>query len=188
MGGRADILVSEIVSSNLLGEKVLAAHERAVRDLRKPGAHIIPARGTVRVALAYDRDETGSLTNIEGFDLSAFNALARPVRLIRAGNERLTLRSDPADLFVFDFASARYCAPSQTSVTCRSTGGEVNGIAQWIALRLDEVTHYENRPGVTVKSAWYTLFHTFTQSVPTVPGQELRICGAHDREQLTIWT
>lgn len=42
MGGRADILVSEIVSSNLLGEKILAAHERAVRDLLKPGAQHQP--------------------------------------------------------------------------------------------------------------------------------------------------
>jgi hypothetical protein len=188
MGGRADILVSEIVANNFLAEGVLPAHERAVRDLLKPGGCVIPARGKVRVALAHNSDETWSLTQVAGFDLSAFNALARPIRRIIIGDGRLTLRSDPADLFVFDLASARYCAPSQGSVACRSVGGEVNGVVQWIALELDEATHYENRPGVAMKSAWAAVFHAFQHSIQTVPGQELRIYGAHDRNNLTIWT
>jgi type II protein arginine methyltransferase len=152
VGGRADILVSEIISNNFLSEGVLPAHERAVRDLLKPGGRVIPARGKVRVALAHYSGETRSLTQIAGFDLSAFSALARPIRRILVGDGQLTLRSDPADLFVFDLASGRYCAPAQASFSCRSAGGEVNGIVQWIALELDEVTHYENRPGVAVKS------------------------------------
>jgi predicted nicotinamide N-methyase len=188
MGGRADILVSEIISNNFLSEGVLSAHERAVRDLLKPGGRVIPAGGKVRVALAYDSGEPRSLTQIAGFDLSAFNALARPIRRIIIGDGRLTLRGDPADLFVFDLTSPRYCAPAQASVVCRSAGGEVNGIARWIALELDEATHYENRPGVAVKSAWAAVFHAFQHSIQTVPGQELRIYGAHDRNNLTIWT
>jgi len=188
MGGRADILVSEIFSNNLLSEAVLPAHERAVRDLLKPGGRVIPARGKVRVALAHYRSERRSLTQIAGFDLSAFNALVQPTRRILVGEEKLALRGDPGDLFVFDLASSRYCAPAEASVACRSAGGEVNGIVQWIALELDEVTHYENRPGVAVKSAWAAVFHAFQHSIQTAPGQELRICGAHDRNNLTIWT
>jgi hypothetical protein len=51
LGGPADILVSKIVSNDLLGEP---AHERAVRNLLKPGGRVIPARGRIRVALAED--------------------------------------------------------------------------------------------------------------------------------------
>jgi SAM-dependent methyltransferase len=187
MGGRADLLVSEIVSNNLLSEHVLAAHERAVRDLLKPEARAIPARGTVRVALAHDSRETTGLGNVAGFDLSAFNTLAQPVRQIRVGHERLSLRSEPADLFVFDFASAHYCAPAQASVVCRSAGGDVNGIAQWIALELDDVTRYENRPAPGATSCWAVLFYPFSEAVQTEPGQDIRIFGAHNRETLTIW-
>ncbi|HEY1796180.1 MAG TPA: 50S ribosomal protein L11 methyltransferase [Stellaceae bacterium] len=187
MGGRADILVSEIVSNNLLGERVLPAHERAVRDLLKPGARVIPSCGTVRVALAHDSHTGPDLTNVAGFDLSPFNALARPVRQIGVGHERLSLRSEPADLFVFDLAGAQFCAPSQTLVVCRSTGGRVNGIAQWIALELDAVTHYENRPALGATSCWAALFYPFAQAWDTVPGEEFRVCGAHDRESLMIW-
>jgi len=188
MGGRADILVSEIVSNNLLGQHVLATHERAVRDLLKPGARVIPSRGVVRAALAHDaRADLVRLTKVAGFDLSAFNTLARPVRDFPVGHERLSLRSEPADLLAFDFASARYCAPGQAAQVCRSTGGEVNGIAQWIALELDDVTRYENRPGPGATSCWGVLFYPFAQPLQTVPGQDIRVCASHDRESLTIW-
>jgi hypothetical protein len=188
MGGRADILVSEIVSNNLLDQHVLPAHERAVRDLLKPGAQVIPARGTVRVALAHETGEKNDLTDISGFDLSAFNTLAQPVRKFSVGHKQLSLRSDAAALFVFDFASARYCAPAKVSLVRRSAGGEVNGIAQWIALELDDVTHYENCPAPGAGfSCWAVLFYPFAQAVHTVPGQEFRIFGTHDRRSLTVW-
>jgi type II protein arginine methyltransferase len=188
MGGRADILVSEIVSNNLLGEFVLAAHERAFRDLLKPVAHAIPARGAVRVALAHDRREDQiDLANVSGFDLSSFKTLAQPTRQIRVGHERLSLRSEAADLFVFDFESAQYCVPAQSSRLCRSAGGPVNGIAQWIALQLDDVTRYENRPAPGANSCWAALFYPFPATVDTVAGQQIRIFGSHDRQSLTIW-
>jgi protein-L-isoaspartate O-methyltransferase len=188
MGGRADILVSEIVSADLLGQHVLSAHERAIRDLLKPGALVIPARGAVRVALAHDdRENQSGLTSIEGFDLAAFNELAQPVRWIRVGHEQLSLRSEATNLFVFDFASTQ-CAPSQTSLVCRSTGGHVNGIAQWISLEFDNITRYENCPAPGATSCWDVRFYRFSQGVDTVAGQEVRIFGSHDRQSLTIWT
>jgi SAM-dependent methyltransferase len=187
LGGRADILVSEIVDNALLGEAVLPAHERAVRDLLKPGARVIPARGTIRVALACDGRKTPDLTNIAGFDLSAFQPLAPALQTYPVSDERLTLRSDAGDLFSFDFASARYCPPAEASLDCVSTSGTVNGITQWIALTLDEVTHYENRPKHGAYSAWGIMFHAVAQPIETIPGQTLKVCGAHDREQLTIW-
>jgi predicted nicotinamide N-methyase len=188
LGGRADILVSEILGSNLLGEFVLAAHEHAVRHLLEPQAQVIPARGAVRVALAHHAHEAPNLSNIAGFDLSAFAALARPVRRLFLGDPRLTLRSEAADLFVFDFASARYCLPAEVSLELVSAGGEVNGVVQWIALTLDEATHFENRPGPGKKSAWFAPFHSFARGVQTIPGEKIRVFGAHDRKRLTIWT
>ena len=188
MGGRADILVSEIVSNNLLGEDVLPAHEHAMRHLMKPGARVIPARCRLRVSLAYDgRVEERGLATVAGFDLSPFNALAQPVREIRVGVEKLSLMSEPADLFVFDFASSDYCAPSQSSVTLASSGGCVNGIAQWIALDMDEVTGYENRPRPGAKSCWAALFYPFQKPIDTEPGETIRICGSHDRHRVSIW-
>ena len=188
MGGRADILVSEIVSNNLLGESVLPAHERAVRDLLKPGAKVIPARGAVRVALAYDaRVGDRVLGTIDGFDLSPFNALAPSQRGIDIGDDRLELRGGAADLFSFDFGSADYAAPSRGELICRSKGGIVNGVAQWIMLEMDEVTRYENHPGPGAKSCWRVMFHPLAKPIETSLGQAIRIVGSHDRKMLMIW-
>lgn len=188
MAGRADVLVSEIVSNDILGQDVLAAHERAVRDLLKPGARVIPARAAARVALAHDgRDGPCSLTNVRGFDLSAFAALAQPARQMRVGQEWLSLRSEAADLFVFELGAGQFCPPSRASLKVRSLGGPVNGIAQWIALEMDEVVRYENCPAPGAASCWAMLFHPFTRTVETVAGQELCIAGAHDRHSLMMW-
>jgi SAM-dependent methyltransferase len=188
MGGRADVLVSEIVSNSLLGEDVLSAHERAVRDLLKPGAKVIPAGGCIRVALAEDaRDGSHRLGEIAGFDLSSFNELSEPVRQIRPSHERLALRSEPADLFTFDFASPNYCAPSATNIDLCSKGGRVDGVAQWISLKLDEGTIYENRPAAGAQSCWAVLFYPLEKSIQTMPGEIVRVFSAHDRHNLTIW-
>lgn len=44
LGGPADILVSEVVSNDLLSEGAVPVVEHAVRHLLKPGAKVIPAR------------------------------------------------------------------------------------------------------------------------------------------------
>jgi hypothetical protein len=31
------------------------------------------------------------------------------------------------------------------------------------------------------------LFYPFAQTLPTLAGQPVRVCGSHDRESLTIW-
>ena len=187
--GPVDILVSEIVSNNLLGQDVLAVHERAVRDLLKPGGHVIPARGAIRVALAEDlRDDRERLGEINGFDLSSFNALMPPARKIRVDHERLKLRGEAADLFVFDFGVGQFCAPARACAACVATGGRVNGIAQWIALDMDGHTRYENRPAPDATlSCWAVLFHPLPHTIDTSPKQEIRVFGSHDRHQVSIW-
>ena len=186
--GRADLLVSEIVSNNLLGEGVLPAHEKAIRDLMKPGAQVIPARGRVRVALAEDlRGETGRMRMVDGFDLSLFNDLRAPARSHPVGSERIELRSEPGDLFDFDLGSERVCMPAKARTSVRAAGGRVNGIAQWIALDMDEDTHYENRPMPGATSCWAMMFHALPTPIETAPGQAITIAGSHARCSLTVW-
>ena len=188
LDGRADILVSEIIGNSLINESVLPAHEHAVRHLLKPQGRVIPARGAVRVALAHYALDVQDLRNVAGFNLSAFRSLARPVRRVSVGDRGLTLRGDPADLFEFDFASAQYCSPAQTSLELVSTGDEVNAVVQWIAFTLDEATHYENCPASRRTSAWAAMLYPLAAAVHTVPGEKICIFGAHDRQRLTIWT
>jgi type II protein arginine methyltransferase len=186
MGGRrADLLVSEIISNNMVDQGVMPAHARAARDLLVPGAPVIPARGRVRVALVEDvRPGTQPLGVIDGFDLSPFNRLAPSVRLTRDGRG-LELRSEAADLFDFDFSGVPL-ESVRSSVACVSAGGPVNGVVQWIQLDMDgDGSMYENEPGKSA-SCWSPLVYPFDRTVETRAGDVLTVHGAHDGRALSI--
>jgi type II protein arginine methyltransferase len=184
----ADILVSELVTNNLIGDGALPAIEQAVRRLVRPGAKIIPARGVIRVALAEDREahweEVGT---IEGFDLSPLNELAAPCYRIAVGDERIALRSSPADLFCFDFQSGGPFPEGRAAVSLVVSTGRVNGIAQWFRLEMDEEGSYEDFPAVGNTSHWAVLFYPLRRVIEMASGTELTVCGAHDRLSLRLW-
>ena len=188
MGGLADVFVSEIVDNTMLGEDVLPVTEHAVKALLKPGAKIIPARGLVRVALAYDAEFFGArMGAISGFDLSPFNRLAPNSYTIRRGHGRLTLASTPVDLFKFDFQSGGPFPAATVSKPLISAGGEANGIAQWIALQMDEEGWYENNPSPGTSSAWAVIFWPFIAPRDCPAGTAIEVSGWHDRHRLRIW-
>jgi len=188
MGGPADILVSEIVSNDLLSEGVLAAHEDAVARLLAPDAVVIPARGTIRVALARDqRDRSPRMDVVSGFDLSAFNRLASPNEMIRVGMDQVALCSEPVDLFDFDFATSTPRKPERRKLEIASRGGRVDGIVQWIALEMDAAGRYENRPQPGTASCWGALLWRFPQPQETRAGERVSVGGAHERDRVRLW-
>ncbi|MBS0471090.1 MAG: class I SAM-dependent methyltransferase [Proteobacteria bacterium] len=188
LGGRMDLLVSEIVSNDLLAEDVLPAHERAVRDLLKPGAPVIPASGRIRVALAdCSDDKFAPIGEVSGFDLSDMMEWRAPSLLVKSGSNTVALRSTPADLFDFDFASVAHTVGEARHVTCCASGGTANGILQWIDLTLDAATSYENAPGSPHYSCWAMRFWPFVQPLETREGDAVTIHGAHDRHHVRVW-
>ena len=188
LGGPVDILVSEIISDDLISEGTLPVIEHAARHLVKPGAKIIPARGRVRVALADDDEwERSRMTQVAGFDLAPFNKLARPHREMDIGAGRLTLRSEPADLFTFDFTSGGPFPEAAGEVMLTAQSRRINGVVQWIALDMDDASVYENRPEPGTNSSWYSVFHPFERPLDATPGQRVRVRARHDRSGLRVW-
>lgn len=188
LGGPADILVSEIISDDLLSEGTLPACEHAIRHLIKPGAQVIPVRGFVRVALADDDDwERSRMDHVVGFDLGVFNRLAAPQRQFDIGTGRFTLRSEPANLFTFDFASGGPFSKGSAAVTLTAQSRRINGIAQWIALDMDGEGRYENRPEPGANSSWSALFYPFERPLDVKPGDAVAVHGRHNRSALRIW-
>lgn len=189
LGGPADVLVSEIVSNDLLSEGALPVMEH-VREggLLKPDGRMVPMRGRVRIALASDDDwQAERMSEAAGFDLTPFNRLAAPQRAIYVGDSRLTLRSEPADLFTFDFASGGPFPEQRATVALAAQGGRVNGVAQWIALDLDGEGAYENYPQPGAISSWMTNFHPFERELRMEAGERLAVHGRHDRKSLRLW-
>ena len=187
LGGAVDVLVSEIVSNNMVGQGCLAVMEDSARWL-KPGGRMIPAAGTIRVALGWsDVLEKRRMGVVDGFDLSAFNLLERPVREHVAGDPGIDIRSSAADLMHFDFNSGGPFRPEEARTIVVADGRPANGVLQWIRLQMDDEIVYENRPAPGASSCWAILFYPFRETLDVAEGQAITVAGAHDRESLGIW-
>jgi type II protein arginine methyltransferase len=188
MGGLADVLVSEIISNDILGQSVLPVMEDAAARLLRPGGTMIPSSARVRVALAHwSLLEERLPGEAAGFDIRPFHRLDRVPRRLGRGDEHLTVLSDPADLFAFDFTSGGPFAPERATLSLRATGGPVNGVVQWIYLQLDDVTDYENEPAPGQSSCWACLFYPLMREFPAKPADTVIVRGAHNRRTLHIW-
>lgn len=188
MGGRADLLVSEIVSNDMLGQDVLAVMEDAAARLLEPGARMIPASGRVRAALAHwsALDERRP-SRAAGFDLEAFRRFEPVPHYLKAGDPGIRLCSEAVDLFDFDFESGGPFPAGRAAIEVEAAGGPANGILQWIHLSLDSQTEYENRPAPGASSCWACLFYPAHPSLDLSRGRRIRLCGAHDRRTLRVW-
>ncbi|WP_445151353.1 50S ribosomal protein L11 methyltransferase [Baekduia sp. Peel2402] len=185
---RADVLVSEIISNELIGEGVLQAHADAIQRLTKPTAQVIPARGHVKVALASDsRISRGRMDVVDGIDLTPFNLLAPRMYSVSSNDPDIELTSKSATLFTFDLTTCQAPASSENAITLDATGHGTNGIVQWIALDLDDDVRYENRPSPSSESSWEVLFHPLPPDLHVSSGDTVSVGGSHDGRSVYIW-
>jgi len=186
MGGRADLLVSETISNDVVAQGWLPVLEDAKARLLTPDARIIPARTIARVALGFDSHLSQErMGEVDGFNLSGFNALAPARYQIRAESDRLALRSAPADLFDFDFQNGNRFPEGKASAELVADGGGVNGIVQWVAIGLDQDRWYENAPGE--RSCWAPLFYPLGRVMRPAAGTRITVHGSHDRRRMIVW-
>jgi SAM-dependent methyltransferase len=187
LNGPADVLVWDNLANNLMGVGALGAIEDAMRRLVKPGGQVIPARCAIRAALAEDgKLDTRRLGRIDGFDLSPFNALARPVYTINTASPELAVRSAETTLFDFDFSGGGPFPAGRASSRVVGTGGPANGVVQWLEFGLDDNEVYRPGPGVEAR-AFGLEFHPLAEPFEAARGAGFTIRASHDRDRLRIW-
>lgn len=186
LGGGAEIVVSEIFSHTLLGEKVLPSLNHAQKALCVPGARFLPEQASIRIALADLHTPTAPITTVDGFDLSLFGRHISPTHRFNQGAPDLTLRSAPADLFQFDFARA---APQfeRANVSLVSAGGQVNAIVQWIRIDFLPGIAYENAPSPSGHSHWALVATPLRRPRETRVGERINIGGWRDDTTVLAW-
>jgi len=187
MPEQADILVSEIFSSELLGEYVLPSLEDAKRRLLRPQGKIIPAVGSIMIGL-FTGDGIRHNLIVEdsfGFNLQHFNTIVSNKRMIARNDLNIELLSDDIEAFNFDFEGEDYF-PSQ-SKTLRipvKTAGLCYGIVQWMRLDMNgnQKVMFENHPSQTSKvSNWQQCAYLFDKPINVLADQVVVINAAHDR-------
>lgn len=189
MGGAADLLVSEIVSNDVLGQDVLAVMTDAVdRGLLKPGGRMIPASATALVALAeWSKWDTMLLDTAAGFDVSRFNRLRKTPQQVASTDQALTLRSAPAALYDFDFTRGGDWPAAHAEVDVTATAGRANGVLLWMRLHLDAETVYEIKWGQAARESWTALFFPLAAPITCTAGDRMTIAGRRDDKNIVAW-
>ncbi len=186
---RANVLVSEILSSELLGEGVLSSIEDAKKRLLAPGSKIIPATGSVMFALFGGEDirKHARVDEVLGLDLRGFNAIAAPKRIIYRNDLDIEFLTAATEAFTFDFVKGDYFPAEKKTLRVPVTAaGLCYGVAQWIRLGMDGQGTFENHPAIkSPASGWQTCLYRFAEPVEIRAGQTARIRAAHNRTD--VW-
>lgn len=189
LDGPADILVSEILSSDLLTEKVLDTFEDAHRRLLAPDALVIPnAASAVGCLVASDTlADYAFVGEVSGFDLSAFAAFAPqrlPIHGTMTGWQRL---SDDIELVRLDLTQKKHDATLARLRIPVTASGRAIGIVQWMHIDLWEGVTFDNHPNGYADGGWLQVLHSFPEPIDVVAGEHLDIAVGHDRITLILW-
>ena len=190
---KADILVSEIFSSELLGEHVLPSLEDAKKRLLKPNGKVIPAAGSMMIAL-FTGDDIKRNLQVEdafGFNLQGFNKIVSNKRMIARNDLNIQLLSDGIPAFSFDFeGESTFPAQSKSLEITANKAGLCYGLVQWMLLDMNgnQKVLFENHPSQTSKvSNWQQCAYLFDAPITVKVGQIVTINAAHNRAVPWFW-
>jgi predicted nicotinamide N-methyase len=186
---RAEVLITETFSSNVIDEGILATMEHAHRHLLVPGATIIPAAASAIGFLVGGEALRQMLfvERIKGFDLASFNQFASPRLVVPLDGVPHDVLSDDVELLRFDLTNQNFPMGGRELSLVATRGGPCVGIAQWIQLDLDGQTHYRNRPIPGGHNThWPNIVYRFPKPLMLEPGDRVRIIARHDRAEIAL--
>lgn len=187
---RANVLITETFSSDLLSEGILASVEHAHRELLTEDAVVIPHRAAAFAYLAGGANIESLLFagNSHGFDLAPFNDFAPPVLPVNLDNVPHEMLSEDFELFSFNLRSGNFPVSERTIGVPVTRSGVASVLVQWIRLELDDAAHYENRPvpRLQAENHWTQILHRFPQPFHVEVGGTVRLAARHNRQQISV--
>jgi tetratricopeptide (TPR) repeat protein len=182
---KADILLHEVFSSELLGEHVLPAIEDAKARLLKPGGQVLPSAASIMIALVGGEALGKNLHVGEsfGFDLGEFNAIHPKKRPLYREDLEPELLSDAIAAFRFDFMRQSTFPAERKHIDIPVTAaGRCYGVIQWIRIELAAGIVFENHPSRRkAVSNWQHTIYGFDAPVQLQAGAVVRVRAWHDR-------
>mgnify|MGYP001627882785 CR=1 FL=1 len=184
----ADVVISEIVDTVLLGEGALATLTHAMSMLAKPGARAVPERGTLMAQPV----ESGNLMDLwrpqeaEGFDLCAFHRFASVAQITPNDLQACALRplGPAADLFQFDFTKPNI-NPARTTEDLACTGaGTIHAV--FVSFEMTLAPGIQVANGLASGGHWGRTAFLLDRPVSARPGDQLTITAQHDASHLSV--
>ena len=174
---RADLIISEVLSSEFVGEGVRTTILDANKRLLKKGGRMIPQSGKIRIALIDNSPEifnNTSVASVHGFDLSKFNSISQNKFNLKLRDKPLLL-SNPEDAFNLNLYHDSEVVGEEKIIKLRvNQNGLCVGLIQWIWIHLYKEIEYENKPGEN-DSHWSTPIYLFDEPVVAKIGDVLEI-------------
>jgi len=184
----AEVLISEILSSDLVGEEALLSIEDAKARLIAPNARIIPQRVAMMgmIVGGPELELQSHVGTVEGFDLRPFNRLAPPRLMGHFQHWRIDVLSDP--FVMLDFAGRDRLAGERHRLDVPITrAGRAVGVMQWLRLDLDEQTRFENHPlDANPASGWQNIVYCFAEPLALEANKKIGILVEHDRTKVVV--
>lgn len=184
----ADILVSEILSSDLLTENVLDTFEDAHARLLKDDAIVIP-RAASAVGCLVESDVLNDyvfVDRVSGFDLSSFGdfaAMKLPIHGTMTDWRRL---SADIELVRIDLTKKRHESDLQNLTIPVLEDGVATGIVQWMHIDLAEGIAFDNHPDGYSDGGWLQILHHFPKPIRVRAGEVVNLAVGHDRVTLIV--
>ncbi|WP_250890266.1 tetratricopeptide repeat protein [Sphingobium nicotianae] len=184
----ADILVSEILSSDLLTENVLETFEDAHARLLKPDAIVIPRAASAVGCLVESNvlNDYVYVDQVSGFDLSRFGAFAAQKLPIHGTMTDWRRLSSDVELLRIDLTAREH--PSGLSVVSVPVlaDGVATGVVQWMHVDLADGVTFDNHPDGYTDGGWLQILHNFPKPIQVRAGQTLDLAVGHDRITLIL--
>ena len=188
---RADVLVSELVGNEPLGERVLGVTKDALRRLLKPGARLVPSGiRLVGVPVTIPDRELAKLVftpralerweDWYDFDLRPLAEVVEPPLFRHFVNPYVARKwkalTRPVDLVDVDFRSWREPRIWTRKAATATTGGELNGFIVYFELKVGEETFFSTNPtGVGDDNHWESPVQVFDPPLRIRRGDRLGV-------------
>ena len=182
---KADLIVSEVISNEFLGEGVLDTVEDAKKRLLAPGGRMIPESGSIMINLV-GGEAIGKklyIGEVLGFNLEPFNKIKPRKISIDQQMNSVELFTDDVIAFRFNFQEQdQFPREVRTLELKLQKTGKCFGIIQWVSLRLVDEIIFENHPVKQVaESAWHPMFYPFYKPLNLLKNQVIHIQATHNR-------
>lgn len=184
----ADVVISEIVDTVLLGEGALATLTHAMSALAKPDARAVPERGTLFAQLV-ESDQLLDLwqpLEAEGFDLSGFHHLASVAQITPNDFAACGLRPlGPAtDLFQFDFTKPNV-RPARTTEALNCSGcGTIHAV--FVSFEMELAPDIIVTNGLQSSGHWGRTAFLLDHPRSALAGDRVKVTAQHDSAQLSL--
>jgi type II protein arginine methyltransferase len=186
---RAEVLITETFSSDIIDEGILPTIEHAHQYLLVREATIIPCAASAMGFLVGGvlLEQMLSVEKIQEFDLSLFNEFAPPIFAVALDTVPHEVLSADVELFRFDLRQHQFPMVGREIAITATATGLCLGVAQWIKLQLDSETSYCNQPVAGGHNIhWPNRIFRFPKPVPVRAGEVVRVAAHHDRMQLKV--